>query len=100
MQNSTFDFNPLGLLEYTMITMILKLFSSYFKLRVFFLFLYLYFKKLILIPENDNARFSSITLDTSSCFKCLYFCKIFSNFKSLLCYLFKFHEFVKFYVKL
>lgn len=97
MQNSTFDFNPLGLLEY-MITMILKLFSSYFKLRVFFLFLYFYFKKLILIPEN--ARFSSITLDASSCFKCLYFCKIFSNFKSLLCYLFKFHEFVKFYVKL
>lgn len=88
-----------------MITMILKLFSSYFKLRVFFLFLYFYFKffyfkKLILIPGNGNARFSSITLDASSCFKCLYFCKIFSNFKSLLCYLFKFHEFVKFYVKL
>lgn len=65
MQNSTFDFNPLGLLEY-MITMILKLFSSYFKLRVFFLFLYFYFKKLILIPENGNARFSSITLDASN----------------------------------
>lgn len=65
MQNSTFDFNPLGLLEY-MITMILKLFSSYFKLRVFFLFLYFYFKKLILIPGNGNARFSSITLDASN----------------------------------
>lgn len=65
MQNSTFDFNPLGLLEY-MITMILKLFSSYFKFRVFFLFLYFYFKKLILIPGNGNARFSSITLDASN----------------------------------